>query len=71
MARDQVDMGCFGVLVGGFLGGVFALMILAKFIAIPAIKEVHQIKQEAVARGAAEYDSTTGDWRWKDSTQGR
>lgn len=44
----------------GFACGLFLMFLVALFFTTPT----SIWHAEAVKRGAAEYDSRTGDWRW-------
>lgn len=49
-----------------FIGFVSAVMLMA-LVGLVAINSVNsEWQREAIKHGAAEYDTTTGEFRWKD-----
>jgi hypothetical protein len=53
--------GCFWGLLG-FMCGVM-------FCNFASHVKIQQLKDTAIEKGVAEYNSTTGDWQWKDTLQ--
>ena len=53
-----------GLFMGGFLIGI--LFGAAIFGPIAGCQQMKEYQQEAIEHNAAEYDATTGEWRWKE-----
>lgn len=63
------NQGCAGVIVGGLAGALVTFLICLRVIVCYA-DELALVKRQAIEHGVAEYDSTTGAWRWKDNLTG-
>lgn len=56
---DESKAGCLVVVILAFVGGVICTSTFTTETICNS-----RWQREAVARGVAEYDSTTGEWKW-------
>lgn len=50
-----------------FIGGLLLGLVIGFIVSTNAVTD--QMRSDAVEHGAAEYDSQTGEWRWKESVK--